>query len=718
MRVTNAEKMSRNVERTTRVAKRAVLLALIVTTTATANGQQPVGQQAVSQQAPARLEVPTALPMPSSTPTIVRRTTKLTTTPGSSPVATIQLTAGEAPSVRLKGQSEAIGFTNIGSAEAASTAAPDAAEQIDPATQSPLIVNEQPALMQTPQAEAVDRLSVESGQSNAVPAVESAANAFARQRRQAVVTYQGHAPSRAALPPVGQLTAPSPTPLAIADESATPLPRSETQAATAATSQPIEMDPSEPSKVMPVTDARDGHETVQETQPIFLSLSDHSADSEFSPVMEAEPPVMAEPTGGATVHAVEPEAAEHEIAEFKLDDSDLSDDDPAIGAPEPLAAVDTPVQLAPVVDFSRQAAPATVSQQESVDDVADSNGRSLLYKDVTPPPAVVSVQKVGRKPIAVTTPPIQIARSESDGSTPDSFVGAVDHDPSSSPVISGLSDSIEFESAETTNHTPSAAAGYTAGLQDTFAEPAGQAMHAPSQLPMLPAAPPEITDNEGTYGQLSDQMVDGSTGGRTAPQFDQPIIDATHRRAESGTQASLASSQHNRTRYETPLADHSIVQAAEEPEEPKQPATLQLSRAQVRAMTIGGRLRRVSIANKDVCQAFASGPNQIKLIGTGLGKTTLTIWADIAPGEPTRMQSFAIDVSDGVNATGDKVSEHTALLNDSIDKAFPRASVVVSREGGQLVVTGHCDTETSAKQIIRMVRKSCLVPVQDNLKVR
>ena len=150
----------------------------------------------------------------------------------------------------------------------------------------------------------------------------------------------------------------------------------------------------------------------------------------------------------------------------------------------------------------------------------------------------------------------------------------------------------------------------------------------------------------------------------------------------------------------------------------RESVVLQLSRAQVRSMTIGGRLRRVSIANKDVCQAFASGPNQIKLIGTGLGETTLTLWADVAPGEPTRVQTFKIDVSDGVNAKGDKVSAHTELLNDSIDKAFPRASVVVSRKGAELIVTGRCDDETTAKQILRMVRKSCLVPVKDQLKVR
>jgi hypothetical protein len=145
---------------------------------------------------------------------------------------------------------------------------------------------------------------------------------------------------------------------------------------------------------------------------------------------------------------------------------------------------------------------------------------------------------------------------------------------------------------------------------------------------------------------------------------------------------------------------------------------LYMSLGQVRAMTIGGRLRRVSIADNNICQAFVGGANQIKLIGTGLGKTTLTIRADVVPDEPTRTQSFAIEVREAVNATGDRISEHTELLNDSIAKAFPQASVLVIRDGGKLLVTGECRDEASAKQILRMVRKSCLVPVKDDLVVR
>ncbi len=55
---------------------------------------------------------------------------------------------------------------------------------------------------------------------------------------------------------------------------------------------------------------------------------------------------------------------------------------------------------------------------------------------------------------------------------------------------------------------------------------------------------------------------------------------------------------------------------------------LYMTRAQVCSLTLGGEVRRVKVANESVCQAFAAGPNQLKLIGTGNGVTRLVVWAD------------------------------------------------------------------------------------------
>ncbi|MCD0461574.1 pilus assembly protein N-terminal domain-containing protein [Roseiconus lacunae] len=145
---------------------------------------------------------------------------------------------------------------------------------------------------------------------------------------------------------------------------------------------------------------------------------------------------------------------------------------------------------------------------------------------------------------------------------------------------------------------------------------------------------------------------------------------------------------------------------------------LRLRRGQVRSMTIGGTLRGVNIADKETCQAFAAGANEFKLIGTGLGTTELTVWADVRSGKPTQKQTFRIVVSESLDATGDQVTERTDLLNDSIQQAFPTASVLVTQRQGQLFVEGECPSESVATQIIRLVRKSCLIPVQDKLVVR
>ncbi len=151
---------------------------------------------------------------------------------------------------------------------------------------------------------------------------------------------------------------------------------------------------------------------------------------------------------------------------------------------------------------------------------------------------------------------------------------------------------------------------------------------------------------------------------------------------------------------------------------------LYLSLAQVRSLTIGGTVQEVKVDDKSVCQAFAAGPNQLKLIGTGNGVTRLVVWA--TPESTTegsketlpKMRAFDIHVGEAVNAVGAESPDRTVLLNQSIQEAFPDADVVVHNRQSELIVAGRCSSEATAKKIIRMVRKTCTVPVKDELVVR
>ncbi|WP_442507151.1 pilus assembly protein N-terminal domain-containing protein [Novipirellula sp. SH528] len=145
---------------------------------------------------------------------------------------------------------------------------------------------------------------------------------------------------------------------------------------------------------------------------------------------------------------------------------------------------------------------------------------------------------------------------------------------------------------------------------------------------------------------------------------------------------------------------------------------LYMTRAQVRSLTIGGNLRRVSIQDQNVCRAIASGTNELKLIGAGRGVTRLVVWADGASDDSSTVQHFDVHVQDAVEATGDSVGDKAEMLTRTIMKSFPDSRVRVKTVGDHLVISGSCTSEETATKILRMVRKTCLIPVHDELKVR
>jgi Flp pilus assembly secretin CpaC len=141
--------------------------------------------------------------------------------------------------------------------------------------------------------------------------------------------------------------------------------------------------------------------------------------------------------------------------------------------------------------------------------------------------------------------------------------------------------------------------------------------------------------------------------------------------------------------------------------------------AQVRSLTLGAELQSVRIADKSVCQAFAAGPNKLKLIGTGNGTTRLVVYAKPVPGQSEpRVRSFDVHVKEASKINTESTEVRTEILNQTIQQTFPESDVVVRRSGNELVVMGRCGSEAVAKKIVRLVRRTCLVPVKDQLRVR
>lgn len=614
-----------------------------------------------------------------------------------------------------------------------------------------------------------------------------------------------------------------------------PLPISGSDAAPIRQPRIVQADSSnEPSRVVPVADARNQESLIQETQPIFFSFNDESVEPQ--PEETATDPVDRDALARSDDRAEEvteqpdehpsaettaqgPRAdVEHEETETVPDSTTVAEQTERGG--HGLVQVQTPVQLAPVVDFAKNQtvpivendvpAPQPIEdtlQQEDLESVPDlvakpgtgkpvvsrpqtteghlpqrrdTSGNSVATEPVATgtmmslsdrttendesdtgqlPPATVQVapetqtlsgDESGPPAVAVAATPVHITLEvaakppQSDVATtkpktaeakPDlESLQVAAADPKVVPVVQQplapvMPPKLASQSAPTPATTPQTAASERTHVSQPVAEQVTETSNEPVASTHEPPLPPEgdeatlqdirtkehrlhapVTVANGV--QTAAIMASAKTAKRAASPIvaPSPVVDPV-----------IALDPETTSNIETasvvqPMPETSS--AVEIVNDDEDQVVLNLTLAQVRSMTIGGRLRRVKIDDKDVCQVFAGGANQIKLIGTGLGTTTLTVWADVSADKPTRKQNFVIEVNEAINATGDKISERTELLNESIDKAFPRASVVVSREGGELVVTGRCDDEESAKQIIRMVRKSCLVPVRDQLRVR
>jgi hypothetical protein len=146
--------------------------------------------------------------------------------------------------------------------------------------------------------------------------------------------------------------------------------------------------------------------------------------------------------------------------------------------------------------------------------------------------------------------------------------------------------------------------------------------------------------------------------------------------------------------------------------------SLPIGRAKVRSLTVGGNIDRFEVEDEGICQVLRSRANELKLIGIQNGTTRLIVHATTAGSSQVQARGFEIRVSEAGTQTASPLADHCARLNHSLAQAFPRCQVTLSVDRNRLIVAGNCDSNETAREILRMVRKACLVPVQDQLVIQ
>lgn len=469
----------------------------------------------------------------------------------------------------------------------------------------------------------------------------------------------------------------------------------------------------QPNRVLPA--AANDAETVQQAEPIAFSLSDQPAEAIASP-SPSESPVptttASQPDGssqreqsdqrlGALVETATEYSFGDQVQPAAETDSSVVSEAPAVvNHSNGLDSDETPSVRGEIADRNATAAEGALA---TASDAAEANENTPLDEPVVREAANDITEK----------PAVEIA--EAFDFDTDVSEDSASEDESLPAVVSaeGLDTGVEnpiFDSL--TKPAPSEAVAESdqksrGSEYPTSPKRSNEAIADQLRSPVAVAAPPASLQSVAAGDDQS--VVKSAVHPRTSAKrptrqqtlhWDGQTIPASARLAPAGPQHAPkreAASDH--------VAQHSLT-------------PLYLSRAQVRSLTIRGQLRKVSVDDRSVCQAVAAGSSQIKLIGTGKGQTRLVVWATAAGGQKVASREFAVHVTDSVEASTDPASEKMSVLSQSIHQAFPNSDVTIQLLTDQIVVSGSCYSEDSAKRIIRMVRKTCLVPVRDELVVR
>jgi len=137
----------------------------------------------------------------------------------------------------------------------------------------------------------------------------------------------------------------------------------------------------------------------------------------------------------------------------------------------------------------------------------------------------------------------------------------------------------------------------------------------------------------------------------------------------------------------------------------------------VQSMRFPGKVSQVLIEDDTVCRVISTEPNTLTIIGASIGDSKITVRSANPMTKADELQIFKISVRE----TWGQAAKNTVSIDDvnqSIAALFPDSTVVIKpNSDGSISVQGNATSNESAKQILMLVRKMFLVPVQDRIAI-
>jgi len=146
-------------------------------------------------------------------------------------------------------------------------------------------------------------------------------------------------------------------------------------------------------------------------------------------------------------------------------------------------------------------------------------------------------------------------------------------------------------------------------------------------------------------------------------------------------------------------------------------STITVTLKNVQSIRLPGKISQVEIEDDTICRVISTEPSTLTIIGASIGDSKITVWSTNPLTKADESQNFRISVRE----TWGQAAKNTVSIDDvnqSIAALFPGSTIMIKpNSDGSISVQGNATSNESAKQILMLVRKMFLVPVQDRIAI-
>ncbi len=147
-------------------------------------------------------------------------------------------------------------------------------------------------------------------------------------------------------------------------------------------------------------------------------------------------------------------------------------------------------------------------------------------------------------------------------------------------------------------------------------------------------------------------------------------------------------------------------------------STLRIPLHASQSIRFGGKVLRTVPENRTVCRSIVSGVHEVALISRNAGITRVAVELEDRNGR-TKPIVLQVEVAGPWSQSETNMVRDLGIIEQTIREIHQDSQVsIVRNKDGSLIVAGTAASEASARSILSMVRRVCLVPIKDQIVVR